>query len=202
VHGHAEGPWRVACLPSAPPGDRLAREPGGPFWQQLRSTAKPKTAACPQEIASTPEWMRGQRLALRLLAQPKLSAAERAFPSAAWRRASAAVGNLICLLCSERHALDILRDSASQGALAKAVLQEQGQITEAGYKEQAQSYQNTASAAQVAINADNQASVFSTVTGALKIAAGISRAILGGPAGAAAGETIVDTGMAISMGGG
>jgi hypothetical protein len=37
-------------------------------------------------------------------------------------------------------ALDILRDSASQGALAKATLGQQGLITEAGYKEQADSY--------------------------------------------------------------
>ena len=66
-------------------------------------------------------------------------------------------------------ALDILRDSASQGALAKAVLQEQGQITEAGYKEQAQSYQNMAAAAQVAINADKTAAVGAEVTGAIKI---------------------------------
>ncbi len=36
--------------------------------------------------------------------------------------------------------LDILADSASQGALAKEVLGQQGQITEAGYDEQAKSY--------------------------------------------------------------
>lgn len=38
-------------------------------------------------------------------------------------------------------AIDILRDSASQGALAKAVLGQQGLITEAGYEEQAKSYE-------------------------------------------------------------
>jgi hypothetical protein len=37
-------------------------------------------------------------------------------------------------------ALDLLRESASQGAMTKAVLGEQGLITEAGYQEQAQSY--------------------------------------------------------------
>ncbi|MCX7313805.1 MAG: carboxylesterase family protein, partial [Alphaproteobacteria bacterium] len=37
-------------------------------------------------------------------------------------------------------ALDILRDSASQGALTKAVLGQQGLITEAGYREEAKSY--------------------------------------------------------------
>src|ERR1043166_7573782 len=47
-------------------------------------------------------------------------------------------------------ALDLLRDSASQGALTKAVLSEQGLITEAGYKEQAESYRNMASYAETA----------------------------------------------------
>jgi hypothetical protein len=45
-------------------------------------------------------------------------------------------------------ALDILRDSASQGALAKQVLGQQGLITEAGYDEQAKSYQLMASTAR------------------------------------------------------
>lgn len=45
-------------------------------------------------------------------------------------------------------ALDILRDSASQGALSKAVLGQQGLITEAGYTEQAQSYNLMASTAR------------------------------------------------------
>jgi hypothetical protein len=43
-------------------------------------------------------------------------------------------------------ALDILRDSASQGALAKGVLAQQGVISEAGYEEQAKSF-DTMSAA-------------------------------------------------------
>lgn len=45
-------------------------------------------------------------------------------------------------------ALDILADSARQGALAKEVLGQQGLITEAGYKEQAQSYTMMASTAR------------------------------------------------------
>lgn len=45
-------------------------------------------------------------------------------------------------------ALDILRDSASQGAMAKAVLGQQGLITEAGYKEQQESYETMASTAR------------------------------------------------------
>ena len=54
-------------------------------------------------------------------------------------------------------ALDILRESASQGAMTKAVLGEQGLITEAGYQEQAQSYTDMANAAGVAIEADKLA---------------------------------------------
>lgn len=54
-------------------------------------------------------------------------------------------------------ALDLLRESASQGAMTKAVLGEQGLITEAGYEEQAKSYRDMASAADVAIKADKLA---------------------------------------------
>lgn len=45
-------------------------------------------------------------------------------------------------------ALDMLRDSASQGALTKAVAGQQGLITEAGYNEQQKSYETMASAAR------------------------------------------------------
>ena len=68
-------------------------------------------------------------------------------------------------------ALDLLRESASQGALTQQVLAAQGQITEAGYKQQAQSYQNMASAAQVAIDADREAASNSMITGVLKLGA-------------------------------
>jgi hypothetical protein len=54
-------------------------------------------------------------------------------------------------------ALDIMRDSASQGALTKAVASQQGLITEAGYTEQATSYQNLSKAAQFAVQGDNLA---------------------------------------------
>ena len=46
-------------------------------------------------------------------------------------------------------ALDLLRDSAAQGALHKAVLAQQGLITEAGYEEQAKSYNLQAEAANM-----------------------------------------------------
>lgn len=54
-------------------------------------------------------------------------------------------------------ALDIMRDSASQGALTKAVAGQQGLIQEAGYQEQATSYQNLSKAAGIAVEADNVA---------------------------------------------
>lgn len=53
-------------------------------------------------------------------------------------------------------ALDILRDSASQGALAKATLGQQGLITEAGYQEQEQSYNLMASTARTAAASEDQ----------------------------------------------
>ena len=71
-------------------------------------------------------------------------------------------------------ALDILRESASQGALTHAVLGQQGLITEAGYEEQATSYKNMAQAAQVAIDAENKAATFADITGAIKGVAGIA----------------------------
>jgi hypothetical protein len=68
--------------------------------------------------------------------------------------------------------LDILRESASQGAQARAVTGEQGLITEASYKEQATSYRNMAAAAQIAIDAENKAAQGAEITGWVKIAAG------------------------------
>jgi len=53
-------------------------------------------------------------------------------------------------------ALDILADSASQGALAKATLGQQGLITEAGYEEQQQSYQLMASTANTTATEEDQ----------------------------------------------
>jgi hypothetical protein len=52
--------------------------------------------------------------------------------------------------------LDILRDSASQGALAKGVLSEQGYITEQGYQEQAQSYNILSAAGKAAAAGEQQ----------------------------------------------
>lgn len=56
-------------------------------------------------------------------------------------------------------ALDLLRDSAAQGALQKEVIAKQGLITEEGYNEQAQSYTNLAQyAAYAAASENDQAS--------------------------------------------
>jgi hypothetical protein len=82
---------------------------------------------------------------------------------------------------SSGSALDIMRDSASQGALTKAVAGQQGLITEAGYKEQAQSYTNMQTAAGIAVqtdelaaNAADKAATGADITGAVKIGAGIA----------------------------
>lgn len=65
-------------------------------------------------------------------------------------------------------ALDLMRDSASQGALTHAVTAEQGLITEAGYKEQGESYRNMSQAAQVAINAETKAADNAWITAGIK----------------------------------
>lgn len=62
-------------------------------------------------------------------------------------------------------ALDILRDSASQGALTKAVMGQQGLITEAGYKEEAQSYDVMQSAATTAAGFERQEGAIETSMG-------------------------------------
>ena len=64
--------------------------------------------------------------------------------------------------------LDLLRDSAAQGALTHAVLGQQGLITEAGYQEQATSYNNMATAATAAGNAANDAATFADISGVIK----------------------------------
>lgn len=50
--------------------------------------------------------------------------------------------------------MDVMRDSAAQGALAKNVLGTQGQITEAGFEEQAKSYETMSRAGRVAAAAE------------------------------------------------
>src|SRR6202165_1402864 len=76
-------------------------------------------------------------------------------------------------------ALDLLRDSASQGALAHAVIGQQGLITEAGYNEQAASYKIMQGAANDAGNAENNAANNAEITGSLKAIAGVASLFTG-----------------------
>lgn len=84
-------------------------------------------------------------------------------------------------LAESGSALALMRDSASQGALTHAVLQDQGAINVAGYQEQQQSYQNLSKAAAFAVQGDNlaanaadEAATGADITGAIKGAASIA----------------------------
>lgn len=69
--------------------------------------------------------------------------------------------------------LDLLRSSAQQGALTKAVAGQQGLIQEAGYKEQQTSFTNMAVAARYAASVENEQADKSVeqgwITGGLKL---------------------------------
>lgn len=71
-------------------------------------------------------------------------------------------------------AIDLMRESASQGALTKAVAGQQGLITEESYKEQSTSYQNMAKAARLAADAEDTAATGAEITGAIKGIASIA----------------------------
>lgn len=68
-------------------------------------------------------------------------------------------------------ALDILRDSASQGALTKAVIGQQGKIEQAGYEEQAKSYDIMAQASRDAASGDTLGAIGKFVGTAINVAA-------------------------------
>lgn len=72
-------------------------------------------------------------------------------------------------LSASGSALDILRSSASQGSLQKAVIGQQGLITEAGYQEQAQSYELMQQAANDAASAEKTSATGSFIAGAIDI---------------------------------
>jgi hypothetical protein len=76
--------------------------------------------------------------------------------------------------------LDILAQSASQGALQQAVIQRQGLITEAGYEEQAQSYLNMESAADMAASAEKKAATGAEIGAGFQFAAAIGSLFTGG----------------------
>jgi len=75
---------------------------------------------------------------------------------------------------SSGSALDLMRDSAAQGSLTKAVMGQQGLIEEAGYKEQAQSYQLMAQGARLAADANEDAASASQITGIIKGAGAVA----------------------------
>jgi hypothetical protein len=70
-------------------------------------------------------------------------------------------------------ALDLLRDSAEQGALNVAVLGAQGQIEVAGYEEQAASYTLMSQAASMAATASDKAAQGADIAAGFKFAAGL-----------------------------
>ncbi len=93
-------------------------------------------------------------------------------------------------------ALDLLRASASQGALTRAVAGQQGLITEAGYEEQAQSYDTMAKTARLAADAQDKAADSSLITGLFKGAGALLSLFPGG----AAAADVVSYGAKSAMG--
>src|SRR5262245_33347716 len=88
-------------------------------------------------------------------------------------------------------ALDLMRESASQGALSEAVLGHQGIIEQMGYQDQAKSYRLMAEAARMAAEEDEKAAQGARWGAALKgAAAGASAGSIAGPWGAVAGGVI------------
>jgi hypothetical protein len=71
-------------------------------------------------------------------------------------------------------AIDIMRDSAAQGALMKAVGAEQGLITEEGYKVQAESYKNMGEASRLAASAEDNAATGSYIASGFHAAASVA----------------------------
>jgi hypothetical protein len=88
--------------------------------------------------------------------------------------------------------LDILRDSASQGAIAHAVLGQQGLITEAGYQEQATSYEMMSQAAEQAGFAEENAGKNSDIMASINAVAGVASLFTGG-----ASSTVMDAATAL-----
>jgi hypothetical protein len=80
-------------------------------------------------------------------------------------------------------AIDLLREGAQQGATAKAVLGQQGLITEAGFAEQAQSYDLMANAAGIAVSEDNLAAKGADISAVISAVAGVASLATGGVSG-------------------
>jgi hypothetical protein len=77
-------------------------------------------------------------------------------------------------------AIDLFRESASQGALQQAVTGQQGLIQEEGFEEQAQSYKLMQGAEQEAAQAANKAAIGAEWTAGIKFATGIASLFTGG----------------------
>lgn len=89
-------------------------------------------------------------------------------------------------------ALDLLSDSASQGALTKALTAEQGAITENSYAEQAGLYMGMARSARASGRAQQVGSLLQAAGGAISL----YKAISGLPGGGGdIGDVILDTGI-------
>lgn len=100
-------------------------------------------------------------------------------------------------------ALDILRESASQGSLTKSVMATQGLITEAGYREQGDSYRTMANAAGIAADAENEAAKGDMIGGIIKGVTAVAGLALAIPTGGAslAVSGVLEGGAALGQGG-
>src|SRR5215203_4732176 len=81
-------------------------------------------------------------------------------------------------------ALDIMRDSASQGALMKAVGAAQGLITEEGYQVQAKNYTAMGKAARMAADSEDTAADRAPILAGFHAAAAVASLFPGGSAAA------------------
>lgn len=93
-------------------------------------------------------------------------------------------------LANSGSVLDILRDSATQGALTTSLVQQQGLIEQAGFHEQQTAYNNLAAYAHYAADVDRQeadtAERNGMITGGIKAAASIATIFATGGAAAPA----------------
>lgn len=93
-------------------------------------------------------------------------------------------------------ALDIMRDSASQGAITKALNEEQGAITVNSFREQANQFGAMAKAAKSSSRLQELGGIFNLAGAGLNISSGISSIF---PGAAAGGEAALPAGAADLM---
>jgi hypothetical protein len=114
----------------------------------------------------------------------KMQAERATYQSMSQTRADVAGGGF----AASGSSLDILAQSASQGALQQAVIQRQGLITEQGYEEQAQSYLNMESAADMAASAQKKAATGAEIGAGFQFAAAIASLFTPAPGGGGGGD--------------